>query len=377
MPGQPGVIARRRVLFIASREPAYSRVDITMEALSRHFDVIPLVSSAPTYRARITHIVRRLVFNRFDYDAVFLGFFAQPLFPIVRLLCRKPIVSDMYFSLYDTFINDKGLASHRHPLAKLCLWLDRHTALKSRLLLSDTDGNASYIADLTGIPTAKIKRLWISAQPAVFKRLPELPPPDPGDNFRVLFYGGFIPLQGVDTIIRAASLLRGERVHFDIVGRGQTLSECVQLDRELGNTNTTFHGWLSQQEVLSLAKASHLVLGIFGASGKASRVIPNKVFEGLAMGKPVLTGDSPALRELLTPGTDVLASPMHDAAGLASAIRHAIAHYDAVLSLGSRGYETFRDRASPDAVAEILRTNLLAALGLPETKPLERTSTSD
>ena len=346
---------RPRLLFVASREPSYSRVDIVQQALRERFEVISLHSSASSYARRIVSVLWRLICTpSANYDVVFLAFFAQPIFPFVRLLTRKPIISDMYFSIYDTFIQDKQIAAENHPLAKLCLWLDRQTLLRSQLVFTDTAGNAAFIGSLVPPPAPRITRLWISAQPTVFKPLPPLPRTDKASAFRILFYGGFIPLQGVETIVRAAALVQDANVHFDIVGSGQTRARCEALNTELGNENTTFHGWKSQAEVLAIAASSHLVLGVFGASDKALRVIPNKVYEGLAMAKPVLTGDSPAVRELLTPGYDIVACAMAEPERLAGTIRWCLEHDDELLAIGQNGYKTFVEKASPSVVADIL-----------------------
>jgi glycosyltransferase involved in cell wall biosynthesis len=63
-------------------------------------------------------------------------------------------------------------------------------------------------------------------------------------------------------------------------------------------------------------------LGIFGTSEKAASVIPNKVFQVVAAGRPLITRDSPAIRELLspTPGCVSLVAA-GDAAALADAVR--------------------------------------------------------
>jgi len=49
------------------------------------------------------------------------------------------------------------------------------------------------------------------------------------------------------------------------------------------------------EQLAGLIGSSRIWLGIFGTSGKAQRVIP-KVLDPLAMGKPLITADMPAVR---------------------------------------------------------------------------------
>ena len=63
--------------------------------------------------------------------------------------------------------------------------------------------------------------------------------------------------------------------------------------------------------------ASDVCLGVFGTSPKSQRVIPNKVFDALAVGRPVVTADTPAVREVLTHGEKAWLCPPGDPDALA------------------------------------------------------------
>ena len=69
--------------------------------------------------------------------------------------------------------------------------------------------------------------------------------------------------------------------------------------------------------------------------------VQNKIYEGLAMAKPVITGDSPAVRRNLTHGQDIWLCRRADPQALAEAIRTLQAHPELMVRLGEKGYETF------------------------------------
>lgn len=117
----------------------------------------------------------------------------------------------------------------------------------------------------------------------------------------VLFYGQFIPLHGVDTIIKAAQLLENECVQWVIIGKGQEESRIRRLIDLHPLENLIWIPWVPYHELVNCILRADVCLGIFGDSEKASRVIPNKVFQIIAMGKPLITRDSAAIRELLSP----------------------------------------------------------------------------
>ncbi len=198
-------------------------------------------------------------------------------------------------------------------------------------------------------------------------RTPEIhPPPDPSATFNVLYFGQFIPLHGVEHVLAAARLLRGEaHIRFQLVGRGQCLAEAQALAGRLGLTNLEIHPlWLSLDELSRRFIApAQVCLGIFGDRPKAERVLPYKVYAALAAGKPVISRDSPALRELLTPGREILALPPADPPALARAILALAADPHRRAELAREGQRAWRERFSPPVLGRRLLAELEAGLG--------------
>ncbi len=124
----------------------------------------------------------------------------------------------------------------------------------------------------------------------------------PSPEFRVLFVGKLIPLHGLPTILDAARLL--PQMPFRVVGSGQ--EEALLRDRP---PNVEQVPWVDYEDLPAEYGRAGCALGIFGTSPKAGRVIPNKVFQALACGTPVITAATPATRELLSDGHDALLVP--------------------------------------------------------------------
>ncbi|MEZ4483966.1 MAG: glycosyltransferase [Syntrophotaleaceae bacterium] len=125
--------------------------------------------------------------------------------------------------------------------------------------------------------------------------------PQPNEPLKILFYGQFIPLHGIEYIISTARLLEEQNIEFTIIGKGQ---EQEKIDNMLTNyplPKLKWIRWVPYENLSEWIGDADICLGIFGNSQKASQVIPNKVFQVLACGKPLITRDSPAIRELLTP----------------------------------------------------------------------------
>src|SRR5262249_44813063 len=145
------------------------------------------------------------------------------------------------------------------------------------------------------------------------------PRPEPTGPFEVAFFGSFLPLHGVETIVGAAERMRDDGVRFLLVGSGQTF-DVVRQARARG-VPIEVAPRLDPAALAARLERAHVLLGIFGTTEKAARVVPNKVYQGLALGRALVTADTGAMREFFEPGVHFYPVPAGDAAALVVALR--------------------------------------------------------
>jgi len=350
---------RPKILYVFNKQPDYSRIKILRMALESHAEVDCLCSNRATYLGRTLEVAWKFLRRRNrPHDLLVVGFFAQLLMPFVRPFWPGRLMADCYISLFDSYVNDRGMASEISIRARLCYWADRYLMRHADLVLTDTEQHRKYLHEQYGTETARIHAIPISADESLFPLLPPAAPPDTDDVFEILFFGAFIPLQGVETIIRAARRLAPEKFKIRIIGKGQTFDACVALADDLGVNNVRFEGWRKVEDISKLAESAHLILGIFGQTEKARRVIPNKVYEALSMGRPLVTGDSAAVREYFTDGKDIFLVPFADPEALAGKIEWLSHNYDQALEVADNGHDVFVQQLSPRSVAKMMGETL-------------------
>ena len=214
------------------------------------------------------------------------------LAPLAR--ARKvPIVWDMFMSLYDTVVNDRQLLAPSHPLAKLLARLERRALRNADLVFLDTAEHARHVERLHALPEGKCGSVWVGAELSHFPPSRSPSPTRTKHALRVLFYGQFIPLHGIATIIRAARLLQEESVEWTLIGLGQEAPGIGAMLDEDPLPKLKWIEWVEYGELQRFIEDSDVCLGIFGSSDKAQSVIPNKVFQIVAAGRPLITRDSP------------------------------------------------------------------------------------
>jgi hypothetical protein len=233
-----------------------------------------------------------------DHDIVVVPYLGQfdviMLWPFARLR-GKPIVWDMFLSLYDTLVNDRRLAAPRAPKAMILKLVEKLGCRAADLILLDTPAHARYIERLFALRPGRTAAFPVGAEPAAFPRLPLLQ--RRRGPTRLLFYGQMIPLHGIDTILAAALSPRGRQRHWTLIGTGQELAKVTAALSGAGAEHIDWRPWVRYDELTAEIGRADICLGIFGSSEKAASVVPNKVYQTLLSGRSLITRDSPALRE--------------------------------------------------------------------------------
>jgi glycosyltransferase involved in cell wall biosynthesis len=169
-------------------------------------------------------------------------------------------------------------------------------------------------------------------------------------------------LHGVEHMLDAASELAAEDVRFLLVGGGQLEEQIDAAIRARQLSNIERIAWLRPEELSARIGEAGCCLGIFGDSAKASRVVPNKIYQCMAAGGAIVSGDTPATRELLTHGHDALLCPVADGHAIARAIRTLRDDPELRSRLARNAVETFQAVATPRRVAAELMSVLETVL---------------
>ena len=270
-----------------------------------------------------------------EADAIIVGYPGHFDLAAARRVARgRPVVFNALVSLYDTLVNDRRRFRRRSPAAAVTRRIDSVAFRGADLVVADTEAHAAFFAGVFGLPPERIAVCFVGAEDRLF---------EPGwrasTPFSALFVGKLIPLHGVETILAAARL--APEIRFRLVGSGQ-------LGTALGAAppNVEHIPWIDYEKLPDAYRQAGCALGIFGTSAKAGRVIPNKAFQALACGTPLVTADTPAARELLTEGHDALLVPSGSPQALAVALRRLAADRQLAERIGAAGRATYETRAS-------------------------------
>jgi len=257
------------------------------------------------------------------------------------------------------------LSGHPSPvIRRLADWNLRRQARQASGIITQTPISRNIIESYSDKPVYVVPN---GADPDLFS--PEVPPAalptgDPGRRCIVAFAGSMKPWHGVSVLVQAgAMILTAVRdAFFLFIGGGEALGELASLaERKLGEGNFHFTGPVEPAEVPGYLAASDLLVAPFAPDRDPVRAYqfarhgmwwsPVKVFEYMAMGKPIVASAAGSVPEYLT--QSAIAVPPGEVVSLARGVTRLLEDPELAATLGRRARKRLVENYTWRRAAEV------------------------
>jgi glycosyltransferase involved in cell wall biosynthesis len=160
-------------------------------------------------------------------------------------------------------------------------------------------------------------------------------------DFLLLYAGILGHAQGLEVILEAARLLTDKpEVKFLLVGSGPVRDKLVTMKQEFQLDNVRFYDNRPKNEVIPFLRAADAAIVPLRKLDLFKGAIPSKIFENLALRKPILLGVEGEAKELIIDeGKAGWAFEPGNAGELATLIRFLLDHKELLGEAGNNGYD--------------------------------------
>ena len=227
----------------------------------------------------------------------------------------------------------------RRVLTKISYFLYKD----SRHIVVVTPAFKKHLIEHYNVPPEKISIVMNGVDPNVFTPIDETDSVveefQLSGRFVVSFIGILGNAHGLSTVARAAAVLQEKRPEalLLLVGEGADKSNLEALVAAMGLKNLFIVGQQPRNKVPALIRASSACMVLLKNSEVFKTVIPSKMLEFMACGRPVILGVGGQARELVEKADCGVCIPPEDSASLAEAIDQLYSDRELRARLGRNG----------------------------------------
>lgn len=173
------------------------------------------------------------------------------------------------------------------------------------------------------------------------------------NDFLFLYAGIIGHAQGLEVIIKAAEKLRSQpQIKFILLGSGPEKETLVALKNELKTENVLFFDAVTKKEMPLIIAASDVAVIPLKRLDLFKGAIPSKIFENLAMKKPILLGVEGEAKELfIDEGKCGLAFIPEDEIDLKNKVVEFYENREQLKQFGENGYTYVNQKFMRDEIA--------------------------
>ncbi|BBB31960.1 glycosyl transferase group 1 [Thermotomaculum hydrothermale] len=279
----------------------------------------------------------------------FPGYVEIFLFKLLQILTGSTFKTffDYFFSVYESLVFERKVIKEKSLIAKLLFFVDKTGLLIADRVLIDTEEHRDFICKMFNLKKEKFIVIPVGENEKYFSFLPY---PEEKTPFTVLFFGTFLNLHGIDKIKDAVKLLENNKeVQFILIGKGK--NDYI-FKKEKFNNLQFVNEFIPPEELKKYIEKSHIILGIFGENERANIVIPCKIYDALASGRPVITGKTKSSLKLFNNKEFVILCK-NTPDEIAKAIEK-LYNLDnkSLKELGKKAYQFYKQNFSPEAIGK-------------------------
>ncbi len=303
-------------------------------------------------------IIQFIKLPHFDLLVVgYPGQFDVYLAKILAFFRRKPLVWDIFMSIYLIAL-ERDLDKESKLTVSMLRWLEKWALRLPDILIQDTEEYVDWLAKTHNADRSKFRLVPTGADDRVYT---------PGNietitkEFRVTYYGTFIANHGTQHIVEAARrLIDNNDIEFVMIGSGPEREDAVDYCKKHNLENVTFIDWLDKSELVAELRKSDILLGAFGKTPQSLMTVQNKIFEGLSLHKPVVTGDSITIRKHLEDKKHVFLCRRESAGAIQDAIMALYSDHQLRDSIAAEGHKIFNEEYSISRIGKKFKLHLTA-----------------
>jgi colanic acid biosynthesis glycosyl transferase WcaI len=278
---------------------------------------------------------------------------------VLKFFRRTPVVHHVADLWPETVIESgliRGTQSKKIAnfiLGKWCRWLYRQAEVITVL----SPGSKRLLVE-RGVPESKIEVIYNWTDEETFRPVER----DPAlarelgleGRFNIVYAGNLGPLQCIDTIIRAAALIKDNPLlQIVMIGTGPKEEELRRLAAQLGVGNVRFLSRRQYWEMPEINALADVLLIHLRDVPFLDAMIPSKVQVSLASGRPILMGVRGDAADLVrAAGAGIICEP-EDPVGMAKAmVEMSRTPKNLLEEMGARGRQYYLSHLALDIAGE-------------------------
>mgnify|MGYP001601932903 CR=1 FL=1 len=328
------------ICFFGSYNRTYCRNRILIDGLEKNnIKILHCNSHKEFFITRYFELTKKFIQLSKNVDNIYVAYRGHlDVFcaVIVGFIFNKKVFFDIYYSLYDTYVNDRRVVKPNSYKAVLYYLLDKYNCQLADCVITYTMATSKYLSLTFKQPISKFKTVYIGGDEMLYKPISR----KPRKKIIVEFHGWFTRMQGAEYFIQAAKLLENKKnIEFRLIGNTVNYGYVFEVLQKLKPKTLNYFKNMSEKKLAKKIANADISVGHLSNITKAHVSISNKMYHAISCKVALIAANYEATKELLTSGKNCLLVKPENACDLANKINTLIENRNLRNKIASSGYK--------------------------------------